>query len=38
MRVALDEVKKLGRGQPGLSNAYIAELEAVLVDAEAKAL
>jgi tetratricopeptide (TPR) repeat protein len=38
MRVALDEVKKLGRGQPGLSNAYIAELEAVLADAEAKAL
>lgn len=37
MRVALDKVKKLGRGQPGLSNAYIAQLEEALADLEAGA-
>jgi len=37
MRVSLDKVKELGRGQPGLGNAHIAQLEAVLADVEAKA-
>jgi tetratricopeptide (TPR) repeat protein len=37
MRLALDEVTKLGQGQPGLSDAYIAQLENVLADVETKA-
>jgi tetratricopeptide (TPR) repeat protein len=37
MREALDQVKRLGRGQPGFSNAYITELEGFLAKAEAKA-
>jgi hypothetical protein len=37
MRLALDEVTKLGQGQPGLSDADIAQLEKVLADVEAKA-
>ena len=36
MRAALDEVKRLGRAQPGFSNAYIAELEGFLANAEAQ--
>ena len=34
MRVALDEVKRLAEGQPGLSNAHIAQMDAILADLE----
>ena len=37
MRAALDEVERLGRGRPGFSNTYIAELEGILAKAETKA-